>query len=71
MVLILSRTQHPPLNPGRFTMFSGIASRADGMIIPYSIRQASLPHIGHMRVAARFVFDFGPEVVSSGVMEAL
>ncbi|MGY2743444.1 hypothetical protein [Arthrobacter sp. UYCu723] len=46
----------------------GILSQADGMIIPYAIRQASLPQIGHLRVAAHFVDCSG--VVSSEVMEA-
>lgn len=47
----------------------GIVSRANGMIIPYAIRQASLPQIGHLRVAARFVDCSG--VVQSEIMEAL
>jgi hypothetical protein len=47
----------------------GISCRADGTIIPYAIRQASLPQIGHLRVPVRFVVGSG--VVPSEVMEAL
>jgi hypothetical protein len=47
----------------------GISCRADGMIIPYAIRHASLPQIGHLRVAARFVVCSG--VVPSEIRKAL